>query len=402
MSGVKNKKAWSIENPMRVVVVGGGFGGVKTALDLANQEAVHVQLITKHTNFEYHGALYRTATGSSPLEVSIPLRDIFSKADNVEVVLDEATTIDTEKQFIHSSTNNAYAYDKLVLALGNQVNYFGIEGMAEHSMSMNTVPDVIELRYKLAELAKNEKLLNPSVVIVGAGATGVELSGDIQTFVDSVTDSYSKPHKDFRVTIVEGSDRVLPPLDAKCSQKALKRLQSLGIKVRLNTLVKSCSSGQLVTNKDPMSADLIVWTAGSRAVDFYSDNSGVFSIEHGRVLVDKYMRALGSDNIYVIGDNALTKYTGMAQTALHDAKYVARNFIRELKSQNLVAYRARKPIYVVPIGPRWAVLQTAKTKTSGYKAWLVRRQADLWIFRNFKPYKEAVKQWRRGDRRSKI
>ncbi len=387
---------------MKVVVVGGGFGGVKTALDLANQPGIEVQLIAKHTNFEYHGALYRTATGSSPLEVSIPLSEIFAKSENVEVVLDEATEIDADRKFVHSSTDNAYSYDKLVLALGNQVNYFGIEGMAENSMSMITVPQVIELRYKLAELAKSDSLEQPRVVVVGAGATGVELAGDIQTFADEVAVSYGRNKKKFGVTIIEGSDRVLPLLNAKSSQKALKRLNKLGIKTMLNTLVSSCSEGKLITKSGEVSADLIVWTAGSRIVDFYSNNAELFNVERGRVVVDNHLRAQGHQNIYVIGDNAKTKFSGMAQTALHDAKFVSRNIIREVNGDPVVEYRTRQPIYVVPIGPKWAVLQTAKSQISGYKAWLVRRRADLWIFRNFEPYKKAIKQWRKGNKKAKI
>ena len=387
---------------MNVVVVGGGFGGVKIALQLANKKDVSVTLVTKGSNFEYHGALYRTATGSSPLEVAIPLRDIFDHAKNISVVLDEVSTIDTKRQNVHSTTGNSYSYDALVLAMGNQVNYFGIEGMDKHSQSMITVPDTVQLRYKLVELAKSNKIAHPHIVIVGAGATGVELAGDIQQFANSVTSKYAKNNKQFRVSIIEGADRVLPMLRPKLSEKALMRLSKLGVSVRLNTRVNSCEPGKLCLEVGEISADLIVWTAGSRIVDFYHDNAQYFELERGRVAVDQFLRAKGHKNIYVIGDNAATQYSGMAQTALHHAKFVSRNLLRMSKGVPPVAFRARKPIYVVPVGPRWAVLQDGKKMISGYQAWLVRRRADLWIFKNFAPYKKAIVQWRRGNKKAKI
>lgn len=387
---------------MNIVIVGGGFGGVKTALELANKRDISVTLVTKGSNFEYHGALYRTATGHSPLEVAIPLRDIFKRAKNVSVVLDEISLLDAKHKHIHSTTGNTYSYDALVLAMGNQVNYYGIDGMDENSQSMITVPDTVELRYKLIDLAKSKNVAHPHIVIVGAGATGVELAGDIQQFVDGITQKYRTHKKQFRLSIIEGSDRVLPMLRPSLSEKALMRLTKLGVNVRLNTRVNSCEPGKLCLDVGEISADLIVWTAGSRIVDFYHEHTEIFEIQRGKVAVDSYLRAKGHKDIYIIGDNAATQYSGMAQTALHHAKYVSRNLVRMSKGIPPVTFRARKPIYVIPIGPRWAVLQDGTKQFSGYKAWLVRRRADLWIFKNFEPYKKAIKQWRQGNKKAKI
>ncbi len=384
---------------MHVVICGGGFAGVKAALELANKPNIKVTLISKSSNFEYHGALYRTATGSSPLEVTIPLREIFMTAHNVSIILDEITLLDPKKKYIYSSTSNAYHYDALIMALGNQVNYFGLDGMDDHSESMITVAEVISLRHRIVQLIKS-KIEHPHIVVVGAGATGVELSGDLQTFADEISEKYGVKRKNIRVSVIEGSDRVLPLLKPKLSEKALIRMSKLGITVRLNTRVNSCEPGKLCLADGEIDADLIVWTAGSRLVDFYSENAKHFEIYRGKIAVDEYMRAKGHKDIYIIGDNAATQYSGMAQTALHDAKYISRILIGMSKGVPPVKYRDRKPIYVVPIGPRWAVLQTPKQTIYGYKAWLVRRRADLWIFKNFQPYKDAVKQWRKGNKKA--
>ena len=386
---------------MHVVVVGGGFAGVKTALELANKKHITVTLVTPLSHFEYHGALYRTATGSSPLEVTIPLREIFMHAHNVSIVLDQATMLDPVKNLLYSSTGNAYHYDALVLAMGNQINYFGIEGMDKNSQTMITVHDTIALRHSLITLIKSN-VAHPHIAVVGAGATGVELSGDLQKFANLIAERYSLKPKQLRVSIIEGSDRVLPNLKPKASEKALLRLSKLGITTRLHTRVNSCEPGKLCLDSGELHADLIVWTAGSRIVDFYHENAKHFTMERGRVKVDKFLRAEGHKNVYVIGDNAATKYSGMAQTALHDAKYVSRILFNMSNGVPPVKYRARVPIYVVPIGERWAVLQSPKGVVSGYKGWLVRRRADLWIFKNFEPYKKAIKQWQKGNKKAKF
>jgi NADH:ubiquinone reductase (H+-translocating) len=385
---------------MQVVVVGGGFAGVKTALDLANKPGIDITLIAKGNNFEYHGALYRTATGSSPLEVAIPLREIFKRAKNVSIILDEITTLSPEKNRVHSQTGNTYSYNVLILAMGNQVNYYGIDGMESHAHTMINVPDVIALRHNIINLARGN-IAYPHVVIVGAGPTGVELAGDLQNFANEVAQKYHKKEKLFRVSVIEGSDRVLPMLRPKLSQKALLRLLKLGVDVRLNTKVNTCEPGKLCLDSGEIESDLVVWTAGSRIVDFYDHNKKYFTLERGKVAVDEYLRAKGHKNIYVLGDNAATKHSGMAQTALHDAKYTARLIEKMSKGIPTIPYSTRRPIYVVPIGPRWAVLQDGDKLITGYRAWLVRRRADLWIFRNFEPYKKAIKQWRKGNKKSK-
>lgn len=377
--------------------MGGGFGGVKTALELANQPGFEVILMSQGTNFEYHGALYRTATGHSPMEVVIPIKDILSHAKNVTFVLDTAASVDAKHRTLKTEIGNIYGYDILVLAMGSVVNYFGIEGMEHNSFAMNTMAHTVMLRNKMTELFKKEGP-DPTIAIVGGGPSGVELAGEVQNFASKVARKYGRHVKHPKVVLIEGSDRVLPMFDPVLSGRAYKRLHELGVELRLNTRVNSCETGKVCLSGGDIEADIIVWTAGSCACDFYANQPKVFKMERGRVRVDNFLRAQGHDFIYVIGDNAATQYSGMAQTALHDAKYLARNLIRMHKHKKPVEYRPVHPTYVVPVGPKWAVLQSQKHQLSGRQAWWRRRQADLAIFRNFEHYKKAVKTWRRGNR----
>lgn len=381
----------------RVVIVGGGFGGVKAALELANKRGFDVQLISTHTNFEYHGALYRSATGHSPMEVVVPLRDIFKRAKNVELILDTIAAINPKRKTLRSEDGTDYPYDIVILAMGNQVNYFGIDGMNEHAFAMTTIPQTIALRAKLIQLFK-QPAATPTIAVVGAGPTGVELAGELQAFARRISHRYRTRLAHPKVILLEGSDRVLPSFDPVLSGKAYKRLQQLGVELRLSTKVDSCEPGKVCLAGGDLKADVIVWTAGSKAVDFYLQHPRVFRMDRGRVEVDRYLRATGHSDIFVIGDNASTPFSGMAQTALHDAKFVVRNLLRMQRGTPAVAYRAWHPLYVVSIGEKWAILQTQKVKRSGYRGWVVRRQADRWIFKNFLPYQAAIRQWRRGNR----
>lgn len=387
----------------KVVVVGGGFGGVKTALNLANKPGFEVQLISDNTHFEYHGALYRSAVGHSPMEVVIPLKEIFSETKNVELVLDSAGFIDAQKKRIASLTGNIYSYDKAVFALGNTVNYFGIHGLKQNTVTMHDIPSTIKLRKNLVELFKEPHKHPVRIAVVGAGPSGVELAGEIPTFAQFIAKKYGIKPPRVKIILIEGAERVLPMLSAKASEKAARRLHELGVEIHLNIRVESCESGTLCMSAGNLGADLIVWTAGSKPVDFYANNPSVFTLGHGgKVAVDDHLLAQGQSDIYVIGDNADTPYSGMAQTALHDADFISRNLVRLHNHQKLTHYKSKRPLYVVTAGPKWAVVQEGRKVTSGYRGWLIRRRADLSIFENFQPYEQAIKTWRQARRMSKI
>lgn len=387
----------------KVVIVGGGFGGVKVALELANKPGFTVQLISNNSHFEYHGALYRSAVGHSPMEVVIPLKDIFAGAKNVEIILDSIGYIDHKKHCLASLTGNTYMYDKVVFALGNTTNYFGIKGVESHSEEMQDINSTIKLRRKLVSLLSNKNSKPVRVAIIGAGASGVELAAEIPHFSKFVAKKSGIKPCPVKVVLVDRSDRVLPMLSKAASKKAGQRLKRLGIEVHLNIQVESCESGKVCMSAGNLGADLIIWTAGSKPSEFYSKNPDVFTLGRGgRVVVDDYLRSTHSRNVYVIGDNADTKYSGMAQTALHNAIYVSKSFIQEKNSKPIKKYKPRKPIYVTTVGPKWAVAQIGNKVLSGRAGWSIRRQADLAIFKNFQPYKEAIKTWRKADKMSKL
>lgn len=386
----------------RVVIVGGGFGGVKTALRLANRPGFDVQLISDNTHFEYHGALYRSAVGHSPREVIIPLAEIFKGKKNVELVLDSIGFIDPDKKLLVSQEGTCYPYDTVVLALGNQVNYFDIKGLKEHTETITTISDTMRLRRKLIDTFVENSGRPVRVAVVGGGASGVELAAEIGSFAKLIAKEHRIARPKVNVVLVEGADRLLPNLAPKASEKVLERLIKLGVEVHLSIQVASCKKGSLCVKAGNIDADMIVWTAGSKPVNFFTAHPDIFTLGRGgRVVVDEYLRVQNHTNIHVIGDNADTKYSGMAQTALQDAKFIARNLILAQQGKSRRPYKPRRPLYVITAGGKWAVVQKGNKVFSGIRGWRVRRQADLWIFRNFEPLKKAIAIWKSGETMSK-
>ncbi len=384
---------------MKLVIVGGGFGGIKTALEFSGYKDVEVKLISNNSNFEYNAALYRSATGHSPMEVVLPLTKIFEDDPNIEVILDEVVDIDIHKKVIMSQTGNSYRYDNAVLALGQVINYFGIEGMGDNSYSLDSVRNTIKLRERLKEVVLARSVDNPHFIVIGAGPSGVELAAELNSFAREISNKYQVMQKRFRVTLIEGADRVLPGFDPKSSAKAKKRLEALGVEVRLECKVTKATKNAVMADGNTISANTVIWTAGFKNNAFYEDHKSVFELSKGgRVVVDK--RLMAADNVYVIGDNAQTPYTGMAQTALYDAVFVAADIKKQIVKEKRLNYKPKAPMYVVPVGGKYAVFTSEMIKLHGYVAWLLRRVADLRLFAYFEPFKDAIKTWRKGNKRA--
>ncbi len=386
----------------RILAVGGGFASVKLALELAHDENFSVTLMAPHDQIEYHGALYRSATGRSPLEVVMPFREVFDSSPDVNVVNDLMTELRASTKEIKGMSGKTYGYDALVLGIGYEKEYFGTRGAREHTESMYTIYDAIALRSKLLRLFLRRAGGHCDVVIVGAGPTGVELAGDIETFASIVAEQYGVKAARPKVIIVDRCEHVLPMLSPRASAAAEERLKELGIKFIGRHAVDRCTSRHIALKGGRiLPADVIVWTAGSRANPFFERYPDIFALDpKKRVVVGEYLQA-NNPNIYVLGDAASTPFSGMAQTAISDALQLAANFKRYVRGQDLVPYQPQTPLAVVPIGPEWAVVDQVDAKgrkhlLTGKKGWQVRRDADYFVLSNFLPPSLAKKHWERG------
>lgn len=383
----------------KVLVVGGGFAGVKTALELANDKHFDVTLITPRSRFEYHGAMYRSATGRSPLEVVVPLSEIFSDALNVRVELDSVAELRPQTKDIEGESGRVYAYDYLVMAVGYVVNYFDIPGMALYSENMYDITSAIKLRHRLVGAFRSAQENKPvEITVIGGGPTGIEIASDVQNFANMVAGRHGIQNLKLNVNLIEAGPRILPLLSEQSSKHAMRRLQELNVHVQTDTRVTKCTQNAVYLDDRKKPSDITIWTAGNKANPLFAYYPDIFSLnERGRVQVSEYFNAK-SPNIFVIGDAADTPYSGMAQTAIHNAIALAANLKRQVNHQHLVAYKPKKPEYALPIGGEWALLETEHGVVAGKEGWDARRQADKWVLQNFLVYELANAHWEHGNK----
>lgn len=377
---------------MKITIVGGGFGGVKTALELSKNTHNRIHLITDKPDFQYFPALYGTATGRSHLQSWVPLGTIFAGKLNIDVSIDTITSVDPATQTLTSKTGNSYHYDHLVLALGSVTTYFGIEGLDHYAFGIKSEDEIRRLKHHLyremAELREVEK----QYVIIGGGPTGVELAAALGSYIERLRIHHKLPYRRIGITLIEAAPRLLPKMHPKTSLRVMRQLHKIGVNVQVGKRVESASSDGLMVSGKPLSSHTIIWTSGVANHPFFKDNEDHFDLaKNGKVIVNRYMRT--KDGIYVIGDNALTPYSGLAQTALHDAVYVAKNFERRQKNRHLRKYRPSLPPVVVPVGENWAVFEWHFLRFYGWPASLLRRAADFVGYRDILPFGHALGQW---------
>lgn len=378
---------------MKVVIVGGGFGGVKTALNLANKKGFEVKLISSQDFFEYHAALYRSATGRSPLEVAIPLKDFFAYANNIEIINAKIIDLDQDKQVVIAESGASYTYETLVMALGNVTEFYGIKGLKDYSYGVKSIHEALKLKWHLHNQLLDEQA-ERNYVVIGAGASGIELAAEMASYLRIIRRKH-KVRRHFKIDLIEASDRVVATMPKRYSTLIQKRLKKLGVNLYLNTAVKSESVEGISLPNGDIKTHTVIWTAGITNNPFFSKFPSIFKLGKGnRVDVDEHLMA--APHIFVIGDSADTKYSGMAQTALHDANYVTKNLLRKAKGLSVEDYRPKRPIYAIPVGRRWAAVLWGRIRIVGPVGWMLRRLADLRLYLVFLPLRKALTTWKFG------
>ena len=379
---------------MRVVIVGGGFGGVRAALNLANQPDFDVVLVSKRPYFAYTSALYRSATGRSPREVAISLTDFFAKDRNVEVVEDEIIHLDQAAKRVAGLKQSVYHYDILIIAVGAVTQYFGIKGLSEFSHSVGTFEEAMALKAALHADLLNGHHKERNYVVVGGGATGVELSGELIGYLKHIRRHHNVKTK-FNVDLIEAGPRLLPSLPTGFTDGILRRVEQLGVKVYFNTAVENETADEIELPRGGIKSHTVMWTAGITNNPLFAKFPGVFDLgKSAKVVVNHYLEA--QPGIYVLGDSAATKYSGMAQTAISDANFVTSNLKRQLAKQARLDYQPILPIYAIPAGPHWAAVLWGNLRVYGYAGWILRRLADLRLYVTFLPLGKALAAWRAG------
>lgn len=376
-----------MQKNVNVTIVGGGFGGVKTALEIAKNKSNQVTLISDRDYFQYYPALFSTATGHSYRESWVPLTNVFEGHSNVKIIQDTITSIDMSAKLLKGASS--YHYESAVLALGSVTSYFGIEGLDTFSYGIKSQEEIRRLQDHLWREMSDGTDDEKSYVIIGAGPTGVELAGALGNYVLRLRKHFGIRKKRVKINLIEAAPRVLPRLSEQSSRRALKRLKALGVHVETNRKVERQTADSLIVNGKPLMTQTVIWTSGVANAPFFAANKDSFNLnDRGKVLVDEHMMA-GKD-VYVIGDNAATPFAGLAQTALHDALFVSAH----IQGNGSKKYKVVLPPCVIPIGDNWALFEWKGIRFGGRLGSLLRSSADMIGYHDVLPIGWAMKSWR--------
>jgi len=372
----------------RVVIVGGGFGGLNAARAFANTD-VSVTLLDRHNYHLFQPLLYQVATASlSPGDVASPIRWILRHQKNVEVLLANVQAIDPSGNRVLIDGDQSVPYDYLVLASGAAHAYFGHPEWAERAPGLKTLDDALEMRRRVLrafeaaerepDAARQRRLL--TFVIVGAGPTGVELAGALSEIArQSLRKDFRRIHPESaRVVLLEGAPFVLAPFPESLRAAARRSLERLGVEVRTGSVVTGIDDDGVLVGSERISAGTVLWAAGVAASPI-AQSLGVPLDRAGRVTPEPSLAIAAHPNIFVAGDICVfvengKPLPGVAQVAMQQGTCAGKNILRAIAGKPLEPFRYKDYGIMATIGRNSAVGDVFGLKISGFFAWI------FWIF----------------------
>ncbi len=385
-----------------VVILGGGYAGIRVALDLAKKKAAQIFIIDRNPYHMLYAQFYETATlfrSEKSLETkkqqraenqellnsgAIPLRDIFSHIPAIKIEQGEVTSVDPNACAVIFGNGRKLYYDYLVVALGSKTNYFSIPHLEQNSIGMKSVNEAANIRNRVDELffttPKHKKI---TIVIGGGGFTGVEFVGELVGYMKKLSRLHGRPIGNWACVVVESGPSVLSSSAPWVARQASRRLKDLGVTVLAGSAIVDVWPNLLYLGKEkrPLGFDLLVWTAGVKGACEGSIIK-VASFDRKMCLIaDPNLRVSPYQNIFTIGDLASTfdARTGApmpmtAQKAIHEARYVSRIIRKLIKNPKatLVPYKPKPSKFIVPIGGKFALLEAGSFRWAGFFPWALK------------------------------
>jgi NADH:ubiquinone reductase (H+-translocating) len=381
------------KDPKRLVIIGGGFGGVNLALQLKNNPDFHITLVDKNNYNFFPPLIYQVATGFlENSNISYPYRKLFRRYSNIHFRLGELVRVDPAAHSI-GLNNGPLAYDYLVFATGAETNYFGMENIRKHSIPMKNVSDALEMRnilLKRIELAtissdplEKKKLL--TVVVAGGGPTGVEVSGML---ADLRVHSFPKDYPELRGTgaeiyLVDGGEHLLAPMSTASQNDTFDALKKMGVVIKLKTQVRDFVNDEVILSTgEKIESKNLIWAAGVTAMVF----DGIPAASYGRakrMLADPFNKVTGIEDVYAIGDTSLQTHEKeypnghpqLAQVSIQQGKLLAANFKAMAEGRPLKPFHYKDLGTMAVIGRNKAVCDLPHhIHFKGFIAWF------LWLF----------------------
>lgn len=392
-----------------MVIIGAGFGGLETAKTLANK-GVRVSVIDKHNHHLFQPLLYQVATAAlTAAEIASPIRHILRKAKNVAVYMNKIVAVDTDKKIVRARSGREFTYDYLVLATGARHSYFGRDEWAKYAPGLKSIEDAREIRKRvLTAFEKAEMEDDPeqrrawlNFVVVGAGPTGVELAGAISELAHYTLreDFEHIQPSDARIMLVDAGPKVLERFNDKLSAKAVDHLETLGVEILTNSMVKDMDDTSVTLNEEKIPTRTIIWAAGvqaSRAGQWL----GVETDRMGRIPVDDNLCVKDHAEIYAIGDTAC--YTpggteqslpGIAPVAKQMGEYVGKDILRRVENRRRTSFKYKDLGTMATIGRNRAIADLRGFRLSGFPGWILWCVAHVYFLVGFRNRLLVCLQW---------
>jgi NADH dehydrogenase len=392
----------------KVVIIGGGFGGLHAAKRLSG-EALDITLVDRKNHHTFQPLLYQVALAVlSPGEIASPLRHIVRNARNVKTLLAEVAGFDLPARRVKLTDGAQLAYDYLIVAAGARHAYFGHDEWEANAPGLKTIEDAVEIRRRLLlafEKAEREALLGsrpdpPTFAVVGGGPTGVELAGAI---ADLARLALAKDFKAIdtskaRVRLYEGGSRVLGTFSEQSSRRGKEQLQQLGVEVFTDSMVTAVEPGRIKVGDQWTATEVTLWATGVAASQLGKE-LGAKTDRAGRVLIEPDLSVPGHREIFVIGDmSALSDENGrpvpgLAAAATQQGKAAAENILGDLHGEPRRAFRYRDRGTMATVGYKRAVAEFGNTRLSGLPAWLLWSLVHVLLLIGFRNRVTVMGQW---------
>jgi len=386
------KSAGCMPPMTHIVILGCGFGGLEAARGLANAD-VRITLIDRSNHHLFQPLLYQVATaGLSGPAIAAPIRHILAKQRNLTTLMATVTSVDVAHRLVMLADGGAIPYDYLIVATGSTHSYFGHDQWAEFAPGLKTLGDAFEIRRRILlsferaerELDDDARAAWLTFVVIGGGATGVEMAGTMTEIGQYTLNGEFRriDSRKARVVLIEGHERVLPPYPPDLSEKALLQLEGLGVEVRTGCRVTAIDENGVTftgpNGEERLPAKTVIWSAGVAASPI-GKTLGVQVDRTGRVPVGPDLTIAGHPEVYVIGDLAAATsdgkpVPGVSPAAKQMGRTAAHNILRHMQGKLPEEFRYKDYGSLATIGRKSAVAQVGKIKFSGLLAWL------FWLF----------------------